>query len=84
MIEVQRSMDFYESHFAQPQVSSLVVTPIGKEIPGVTEYIAEQLQIPARMLDVNELIDTKEPISSLEQSRCLLAIGAALRTEEAA
>lgn len=84
VIEVQRSMDYYESHFAQAQVSSLVITPIGKEIPGVTEYISEQLQVPARMLDVNELIDTKEPISSLEQSRCLLAIGAALRIEEAA
>lgn len=84
VIEVQRSMDYYESHFSQPQVSSLVVTPIGKEIPGVTEYISEQLQLPARMLDVNELIDTKEPVSSLEQSRCLLAIGTALRAEEAA
>lgn len=84
VIEVQRSLDYYESHFSQPQVSSLVVTPIGKEIPGVMEYISEQLQLPARMLDVNELIDTKEPVSSLEQSRCLLAIGAALRAEEAA
>lgn len=84
VIEVQRSMDYYESHFSQSQVSSLVMTPIGKEIPGVVEYISEQLQIPARMLDVNELIDTNEPISSLEQSRCLLAIGTALRNEVAA
>ncbi len=81
VIEVQRSMDFYESHFSQPQVSSLVMTPIGKEIPGVTEYLSEQLQIPARMLDVNELIDIDEPISSSVQSRCLLAIGTALRQE---
>ncbi len=81
VIEVQRSMDYYESHFSQPQVSSLVITPIGKEIPGVTEYLSEQLQIPARMLDVNELIDADEPISNLEQSRCLLAIGTALRDE---
>lgn len=81
VIEVQRSMDYYESHFSQPQVSSLIMTPIGKEIPGVTEYLSEQLQIPARMLDVNELIDVVEPISSLEQSRCLLAIGTALRQE---
>lgn len=84
VIEVQRSMDFFESHFSQPQVSSLVMTPIGKEIPGVTEYLSEQLQIPARILDVNELIDVDKPISSLEQSRCLLAIGTALRDEAAA
>ncbi len=81
IIEVQRSMDYYESHFSQPQVSSLVMTPIGKEIPGITDYLTEQLQIPARMLDVNELIDAPERIPSLLQSRCLLAIGTALRQE---
>ncbi len=81
VIEVQRSMDFYESHFSQPQVSSLVMTPIGKEIPGITEYLSDQLQIPARMLDVNELIDVDEPIPASVQSRCLLAIGTALRQE---
>jgi MSHA biogenesis protein MshI len=84
VIEVQRSMDFYESHFSQPQVSGLVMTPIGKEIPGVTEYLTEQLQIPARMLDVNELIDVPEKIPSEMQARCLLAIGTALRQEAVA
>ena len=81
VIEVQRSMDYYESHFAQPQVSSLVMTPMGKEIPGITEYLTEQLQIPAKMLDVNELIDVSETIPASIQSRCLLAIGTALRQE---
>lgn len=84
VIEVQRSMDYYESHFSQAQVSSLVMTPIGKEIPGATEYLSEQLQIPARMLDVNELIDVPEKIPSFVQSRCLLAIGSALRQEAVA
>ena len=81
VIEVQRSLDYYESHFSQPQVSALVMTPIGKEIPGITEYLSEQLQLPARMLDVNELIDVTEPVSASMQSRCLLAIGTALRQE---
>ena len=81
VIEVQRSMDFYGSHFLQPQVSSLVMTPIGKEIPGITEYLSDQLQIPVRMLDVNALIDVSETIPAPVQSRCLLAIGTALRQE---
>ncbi|MEM6998856.1 MAG: pilus assembly protein PilM [Pseudomonadota bacterium] len=84
VIEVQRSMDYYESHFGQPQVSSLVMSPLGKEIPGMTEYLSDQLQINVRILDVNELIDTKESISNDMQSRCLLAIGTALRQEQAA
>jgi MSHA biogenesis protein MshI len=84
IIEIQRSMDYYESHFSQPQVSALVITPIGKEIPGFTEYLTEQLQIPARILDVNELIDVTEPIPPAVQSRCMLAIGTALRQEAVA
>lgn len=84
VIEVQRSMDYYESHFGQPQLSSLVIAPLGKEIPGLAEYLSEQLQINVRILDVNELIDSKESIASETQARCLMAIGTALREEQAA
>lgn len=84
VIEVQRSMDFYESHFSQPQVTGLVLAPIENEIPGVTEYLSEQLQLPARFLDMNDLIDTPEMIPFSMQSRCVLAIGTALRQEAVA
>ena len=81
VIEVQRSMDYYESHFGQPQVSALVLTPIDQQVPGMTEYLSEQLQLPARILDVQELIDTEQPVSREVQARCLLALGTALRCE---
>jgi len=80
-VEVQRSLDYYESHFAQPQVSSIVIAPLPGEVPGIETYIAEQLEIPTRILDVNALIDTTEPVDPRVQSDCLLAIGAALRQE---
>lgn len=81
IIEVQRSLDYYESHFSQPQISGLVVTLGSQAIPGMTEYLTTQLGIPVRILDVNELIDVSEVIDSKLQSQCLLAIGAALRQE---
>lgn len=81
IIEIQRSLDYYESHFAQPQVTSLVLTPLPREVSGIAEYIAENLEIPTRILDVESLLDTQEEIDSTMQSRCLLAIGAALRQE---
>ena len=84
IIEIQRSLDYYESHFALPQVSSLVITPLARELPRVAEYISQQLDIPARILDINSLIDTQEPVDPALQSRCLLAIGAALRQESVA
>lgn len=81
IIEVQRSLDYYESHFSQPHVSGLVITPGVRDIPGMTEYLSQQLAIPVRYLVVNELIDTSIAIDQQLQSHCLLAIGAALRHE---
>jgi len=81
IVEVQRSLDYYESHFAQPQVSGIVIAPLYREVPGLEAYIAEQLEIPTRILDVNTLIDASEPVEPRVQSECLLAIGAALRQE---
>ncbi len=81
IIEVQRSMDYYESHFGQPQVSAIVLSPLDHEVPGLIEYLQEQLQIPARFLDIQELIDVTEPVSRQVQSRSLLALGTALREE---
>jgi len=81
IIEIQRSLDYYESHFAQPQVTSLVLAPLPREVPGIAEYISENLEIPTRILDVGSLLDTEEEVDADTQSRCLLAIGAALRQE---
>jgi len=81
IIEIQRSLDYYDSQFSQPPVAGLVMTPADHDIPGVTEYLNAQMGIPARVLDVNELIDVTEKIDSEMQSNCLLAIGAALRQE---
>jgi MSHA biogenesis protein MshI len=84
IIEVQRSLDYYESHFSKPQVSCIVITPLPKQIDGVAEYISQQLEIPARILDVNSVIDVQENIDESMQASCIMAIGAALRRESTA
>jgi MSHA biogenesis protein MshI len=83
IVEIQRSLDYYESHFSKPQVSSVIIAPLPRQIDGVAEYLASQLEIPARMLDVNTLIDVQENIDPTLQANCILAIGAALRKEGA-
>jgi MSHA biogenesis protein MshI len=83
-VEVQRSLDYYESHFSQPQVSGLVITPGRIEIPDMAAYLSAQLGLPARILNVNELIDFAASASLQIQPQCLLAIGAALRQESRA
>lgn len=81
VVEIQRSLDYYESHFMQPAIASVVVTPLPEEQKGVAEYLGDQLGIPVRAMDVNSVIDVEQPLPADLQCRCLLAIGAALRQE---
>ena len=84
VLEVQRSLDYYESHFSLPPVSGLVIAPMEEEIPGVMAYLGAHLGVPVRMLDLNALIESDETLSDKHQSQCLFAIGAALREEKRA
>ena len=84
VVEIQRSLDYYESHFSQPAVTNVVIAPLPSPITGMDQYLAGQLGINVRLLDINSLIDMDEPLDNVVQSGCFLAIGAALREEEKA
>jgi MSHA biogenesis protein MshI len=84
VIEIQRSLDYYESHFSQPPVSGAILAPLGVRIGGLTDYLSSQLGLPVRELDMNEVIDTMTPLAPATQAHCFAAIGAALRVEEEA
>lgn len=79
VLEVQRSLDYYESHFAKPAINSLVLAPLPYEIPGVINYLTNALGLQVRMLDLNEVLDTASPLSQKIQAKCFFAIGAALK-----
>ena len=79
IVEVQRSLDYYDSHFSLTPVTSLVLTPLPGEMPSVAQYISDQLDISTRILDIHTLVDSDLSLGSELQYQCLLAIGAALR-----
>ncbi len=79
ILEVQRSLDYYESHFALPPVACLTLAPMESSIPGMLEYLGEHLGVPVQALDLNKLLQCEQVLSDEMQSHCLLPIGAALR-----
>lgn len=79
VLEVQRSLDYYESHFALPPVSALILAPMEDHIPGIDEYLGQHLGLPVQMLDLNSTLRCDQVLSEEMQSLCLLPIGAALR-----
>jgi len=82
VLEIQRSLDYYESHFGLPPVSGLVVAPLAQPVPGLAGYLGGNLGLPVRTLDLNTVLDCAQTLSDELQARCLPAIGAALRVEE--
>jgi hypothetical protein len=57
--------------------------PAGRE-KVFAEHLRESLGVTVQRVDLNDLVDSSEPLESAEQARALLAIGAALRHEEVA
>lgn len=79
VLETQRSLDYYESHFAQPPINYLYIAPLAEEVTGLVQHLTSNLGVKVQMLDLNNILDCAVPISLQQQHRGFLAIGAALR-----
>lgn len=84
VLEIQRSVDYYDRHFGQPSLAGVVVAPCGPGVSGLESRLKRQLGLPVRRLDLNQMLDLAKPLDETTQAHCLMAIGAALRYEETA
>lgn len=83
VLDIQRSLDYYETHFDRRPLTELVLGP-GSDIGGLADTLREQLGLNISQLDLNELFDVQNAVSEEQQNECLLAIGAALRVDPVA
>ncbi len=83
VLEIQRSLDYYEGHFDSGPPTELVLAP-GSDIGGLAQMLNEQLGLTVSNLDFNKLFEMESALSPKEQGACLLAVGAALRSESLA
>lgn len=81
-LEVQRSLDYYDRYFVQPPIAGIVLAPSPQPVPGLVEYLATHLGVAGRVLDLNDIIQSDTVLDAAQQANCLMAIGAALRTEK--
>ncbi len=79
VLEIQRSLDYYESHFSKMPIGSLVLAPLPVEIPELESRLTSQLGLLVRELDLNEILQPQIPLDRERQSQCFTAVGAALR-----
>ncbi len=82
LLEIQRSLDYYESELGKAPASRLVIAPSEAEISLYVPYLTEQLRpVRVEQLDLNTLVDSEDVLHNEIQTRMLLALGGGLRGE---
>ena len=83
-LEIQRSLDYFDSHFRQAHVDQLVLSPSAGDIPGLVDYLNQNLNTKGSVLNVAAVLEFDSAWAETLVDRGLVALGAALRQEEKA
>ena len=81
VLEVQRSLDYFDSHFRQASITSLILAP-AIEAPGLLDYLNANLNVKAAVMDPEQLLEFDRDTQPVLQAKCLTTLGAALRQEQ--
>jgi MSHA biogenesis protein MshI len=82
-LELQRSMDYYDRHFQQAPITAITLCPVPGPAPQIAEQLEQQVGVPVHKLQLGDIVELRETVDDERLAHCLLAIGAALRTEPA-
>ena len=83
-LELQRSLDYFESHYDQTPIGELVLAPGGKSVERLAARLQNETGLRIGVLDIGTAmdgVDTLGPSTGELSPECLLALGAALRAE---
>jgi len=82
-LELQRSLDYYESHYDQSPIGDLVIAPGGERAQRIAAAIRNETSLRVSVLDVRELCQVQADGEIVTDWPSLMALGAALRVESA-
>lgn len=78
-LELQRSLDYYESTLGQAPISDLVIAPNSPQATSLAADLGRETNFRVHLLDLSGVLDCREAPSADLQRSCLYAVGAALR-----
>jgi MSHA biogenesis protein MshI len=81
-LELQRSLDYYESHFDQTPIADLIIAPNHVDAAKLAESLKNETSLKIGLLDPAELLEIAEGVELPQSGSYLAAIGAALREDE--
>jgi len=80
-LELQRSMDYYDRHFQQAPISAVALCPMPVALPELVSRLGDQIGLPVQPIDLADIVEIGNAVETSQLTGCVLAIGAALRTE---
>ena len=83
VLEVQRSLDYFDRQFSYLTLSKLMLAPMPDD-NGLPDYLSQNLDVPVEQVRLQDTIDVSavpELLASKTQADHFMAIGAALRQE---
>lgn len=82
-LEIQRSLDYYESQLGKGSVDHILLMPLRYEMPELIEAFSSRLPVPIKIMDINQLMQVDIKFDKDSMVFCLAALGAALRQQGA-
>ncbi|MFT5709166.1 MAG: MSHA biogenesis protein MshI [Oceanospirillaceae bacterium] len=84
VLDIQRSMDYYESQIGKPPCLKVIVLPLQSDESSMMQTLLTNMGVEITTVNINDLIDSDMNISIEMQQHCLLAISGALRSDKKA
>lgn len=80
-LELQRSLDYYESHYDQTPIGDLVIGPVTERVQRLATDLKNETSLRIAVLDPRELFVVQKAGDLITDWPSLMALGAALRTD---
>ena len=82
LLEIQRSIDYYGSHFGQPAPVALSILPGYERAEALAKWIEDQIDQTVEVFDITRHMECETALDTEGIDQRLIAIGGALRREE--
>lgn len=84
VLELQRSLDYYESQLAARPASRVLLAPMAGDRDGLLARMNEQMGTTSYAMDLGQLVELRAEVGAEQQALGFYAAGGALRQEAAA
>lgn len=83
VLEIQRSLDYFESQMGQGHINRLLLAPRKHDLDTLVNQLNDVMGLKVEAMDLQQHLDAAVELDAELQQDCLLAIGGALRKAEA-